>query len=154
MIQPCAINFEILDQIAPQRAALRIKAAVLKGAFDGRISRVNLGADAAYAALFCILEQTANQAAANALASPLRCDEKRNDVHCFSAEFRAPFIGSVSVTAEDPFGIFGNNYKPAVGRVHNVLKHAAGIFGRSLRTNVGQKLTSQIAQLVHVLRDG
>src|SRR5215471_7845935 len=98
---------------------------------------------ASYAALFCVFEENSNQAAADSLASPLRSDEERDNIHCFPAEFRTPFVRSVSVAAKHTLRIFGNNDKPAVGSGHNVLKHAAGIFNGSLCTNVHQKLTSE-----------
>src|SRR4030095_10010764 len=90
----------------------------------------------------------------HAFTSPLRRHEQGDDIHRFTAELGAPLIGSVSVTAEHSFSIFGDDHEPAILGIHDVLKNPPRILARALGADVRQQLTGEVTQLVHVLGDG
>src|SRR5262249_17890747 len=94
-----------------------------------------LRADPPYAALASIIEKSGDQPTSDTLTSPLRRDEQCHNIHGFAAEFSAPFVRSIRITAQRSFA-FAHNNPAEISGIHNVLKNTASIFSGSLRSNV------------------
>ena len=138
---------------APKRSTFGVEAAAFESVLDGGIAGMHFGADAADAALFGIFEKRRDEAAPHTLSAPLRRHEKRNDVHRFSAKLRAPLVRCVGVAAKPAF-VFGDDNKPTVSGIHDVLENPARVRRRSFGADVRQQLSRKLAKLIHVLRGG
>src|SRR5207249_7018422 len=108
--------------------------------------RMDLGTDAADTALAGIFEKRRDKAAAHAFASPLWGHKQRDDIHRFTAELSAPFVGCVGISAQRSVG-FGHDNEPQIGGIHDVLEDATGIFCSSISANVLEEFTGERAKL-------
>src|SRR5207247_801248 len=114
---------------------------------------MDLGTDAADTTLAGIFEKRRDKAATHAFASPLWRNKQRDDIHRFTAELSAPFVGCVGISPQRSVG-FGHDNEPQIGGIHDVLEDAAGIFCSSISANVLEEFTGERAKLIHVSRIG
>src|SRR5215470_6336591 len=105
---------------------------------------MDFGADPAQPPPFSTFEKSCDKTAPYAFTSPLRRNEQGDDIHRFPAKLGAPFIGSVGVTAQHSLSVFGDDNKPAILSVHDVLKDSPCILVGTLRTDVRQQLTGEV----------
>ena len=134
----------------PERSPLRVKAACFEGAFDRRVTRMDLRGEAADAAAAGMLDESFEESSSHATISPRMLDEQFDEIHCFSAILRSPLMARIGKTANGCL-IFCDENDAEFRRLQHSFINPLSVASRCARIPLMKQFLSKLTQLWYVL---